>query len=689
MKVTRMSGIVVLALCLAAQAEQTSRCLFEFGNQFNRETVVLANAKVKDGAHGGLLIAAGHQAQWPGITLKAPSGSWDLSTCRKLEFTVWNPQPRPITVHCRVDNPGADGKKNCVTGQATVPAQSNGRLEVPLNATPWRLSEKRELIGMRGWPGQPLELDAGKISQLVVFLNQPAQDTEFEIGPITASGNVTVLDVQTFFPFVDDFGQFIHAEWPGKIHGANDFPRRIADEKTDLQNHPAPAGWNRFGGWDRGPRLGASGFFRVAKHENKWWLVDPEGNLFWSHGIDCVGSPDATPITSREHYFKRLPGVGDPFSRFFGAGNWAPHGYYRDHLPYRTYDFSQANLLLKYGSEWSRINAQITHERLRSWGMNTIANWSSQQVYRQRKTPYTVCLGASGKLLEGSEGYWGKFYDVFDPSFRSGIQRRMAAEKNESAGDPWCLGYFVDNELAWGDEYSLAEATLASPAEQMAKQAFCADLKTKYQSIEKLNAQWATSYASWPAFLAAHIKPDRTKAGPDLKAFYTRTAEHYFQVIREELKAVAPNQLYLGCRFAWVNDLAVCAAAKSCDVISFNRYEFSVEKLSLPAGIDLPVIIGEFHFGALDRGLFHTGLRATASQEDRASKYTSYVQGALKNPRIVGTHWFQYQDQALTGRGDGENYQIGFLDICDNPYPETIQASRAIGAQLYPLRIDY
>jgi len=27
------------------------------------------------------------------------------------------------------------------------------------------------------------------------------------------------------------------------------------------------------------------------------------------------------------------------------------------------------------------------------------------------------------------------------------------------------------------------------------------------------------------------------------------------------------------------------------------------------------------------------------------------------------------RDQATTGRGDGENYQIGFTDICDRPIP--------------------
>jgi hypothetical protein len=84
--------------------------------------------------------------------------------------------------------------------------------------------------------------------------------------------------------------------------------------------------------------------------------------------------------------------------------------------------------------------------------------------------------------------------------------------------------------------------------------------------------------------------------------------------------------------------------------------------------------------------MFHTGLRPVADQQARAAAYRNYVQGALRNRWIVGTHWFQFGDQATTGRGDGENYQIGFLDVCDTPYPETIAACREVGYQMYALR---
>jgi len=85
--------------------------------------------------------------------------------------------------------------------------------------------------------------------------------------------------------------------------------------------------------------------------------------------------------------------------------------------------------------------------------------------------------------------------------------------------------------------------------------------------------------------------------------------------------------------------------------------------------------------------MIHTGLRGVASQEQRAYAYEHYLKQALTHPNIVGTHWFQFRDQALTGRGDGENYNIGFVTITDTPYPEMRAAARRVNAPLYQRRL--
>ena len=50
----------------------------------------------------------------------------------------------------------------------------------------------------------------------------------------------------------------------------------------------------------------------------------------------------------------------------------------------------------------------------------------------------------------------------------------------------------------------------------------------------------------------------------------------------------------------------------------------------------------------------------------------------------VGVHWHQFSDQATTGRFDGEHFQVGWTDVCDRPYRETVDALRSI--DLYGMR---
>jgi len=681
--------ITLTGACVAAAAQGTEpRVLFDFKPGYSISAIETSDAKAAITDAGTLRIETGQKAQWPGITLKAPQGKWDLSPYEYISLDIVNRGGGKVTVHCRVDNPGADGTNHCVTDQVSVDPGASQTLRVRVFPVPWKLDKPVEMVAMRANPVHAGKIDTANVTQLVIFVNQPKEGYVFEIDNVRAGGQVQVLDASTFLPFIDEFGQFTHKDWPGKTHSLEELISHGRAEEADLQAHPRPQDWDKYGGWADGPKLRGSGFFRVEKYRGKWWLIDPTGRLFWSHGIDCVHSGDATPITGREQYFRSLPGQDSPFAQFYGTANWAPVGYYKDHLPYKTYDIGRANLLRKYGEEFEDAFAVITHRRLESWGINTIANWSDEQIYLMRRTPYVGTIHFEARKLEGSEGYWGKFYDVFDPSFEQRLRERLAREKGRIADDPWCIGYFVHNELSWGDDVSLAVAALVSPPDQPAKKIFINDLKAKYDAIEELNAVWGTKHESWEALQQSQQAPDKNKAREDLEAFYTKTAETYFSTVRRELKKIAPNQLYMGCRFAWVNDRAARAAIKFCDVVSYNRYEYSVEALKLPDGADMPVIIGEFHFGALDRGMFHTGLRSTESQQDRADKYTAYVRGALRNRHIVGTHWFQYVDQPTTGRGDGENYQIGFLDICDNPYPEIVQAARVIGRDMYEYRSE-
>lgn len=688
--VSSLSFLLALSFLIGSTtADDAVLSLFKAGP--TTDNVIPRTTKIES-TDDGLTVTNELGHDWPAVCFDAPDEIWDLSGYMFVTIDLTGAGDRPVEINARVMDAehmtGADGTR----GSITLAPGEKGSIKIRLTK---RMGDeiRKKLYGMRGYPGGYDErkgIDVSRVARVELYLARPKETYRFIVRSIRAEGVAPQIDDADFFPMIDQFGQYMHAKWPGKIGSIDELRAQIDAEAKELAAKPGPAQWDEWGGWADGPQLEATGRFRTEKVDGRWWLVDPSGRLFWSHGVDCVRTGNATtPITDREHYFAALPPDDGRFASCYSSASWAPHGYYNGRGKYRTFNFTQQNLILKYGDEWWTTTSETAHRRLKSWGMNTIANWSDSAIYKMRKTPYTVTVSAYGKSIEGSTGYWGKFPDPFDPSLGESIRRSMEQKKRDgTAGDPWCLGYFVSNELAWGNDVSLATATLASPADQPCKLAMIGDLKAKYKTIEKLNAAWETSHESFDALKESTTPPSVDKARDDLEAFTTRIAREYFRVCRDGVKAVDPDGLYLGCRFAWANDFAVRASFDFCDVVSFNKYRRTVADLKPPTGCDRPLIIGEFHFGALDRGMLHTGLVPTANQNARAGAYRDYLTGALKNPYLVGTHWFQYGDQATTGRGDGENYQIGLVNVVDVPYPETIGAVREIGYSMYKTRSD-
>ncbi len=650
---------------------------------------------VKDGV---LEVETRGETGYPGIRI---TGTWDLSKCSRLTLELANRDSKgelPLTV--RLDNPDADAGKS--TGvfveRVKIPAKSMQSVSVALPPTlPHAREINGRLTGMRKGPftisGIVADLAPERVVGVAVYINTPKLDWRWGVKRIVAQTGPAVevpawmrLSPEQFFPFIDVYGQFKHREWPGKVHADADLKTARQREASDLAARPGPKGWDKFGGWADGPKQQATGQFRVAKVDGKWWMVDPEGCLYWSHGpVRVTPSTAVTPLDGREDYFTDLPAEGTPFAHFYTTRDELLYPYYVKRNIKRTYDFSSANVCRKYGEGWYQAFAELAHARLRSWGMNTIANSSDKHICLMDRTPYTDRFELKSKPIEGSHDGWWPFRDPFDASFRADVRRQMVAHKQEM-DDPWCFGFFVDNELSWGGPTDLAAWTLASPSGQAAKIEFRKRMQAKYATVEKLNAQWGAEYADWEAFLTVTRRPGAGANG-DLAEFTLAIADAYFRNIREEFKAAAPDKLYMGCRFAGRGpEFALRVGAKYCDLVSFNIYAKSLDDFKLPAGIDKPVMIGEFHFGALDRGLFHPGLIQVADQAERGRTYTGYVTSALRHPQVVGVHWHQFGDQATTGRFDGENFQVGFVDCCDTPYPETIAGIRAVGYKLYEIR---
>lgn len=681
-------ALLTLLLCLAASqsVDTTQVPLVDFGVETLPGFVVSNNTTIEriPLGKGHARLAHFEKVDWPNVFFQAPDGVWDWSAYTGVAVSLYNPGGESVTACMRVDNAGADGMQHCNNADVGVPPKGRAVLSLRFNS-----EGDERLWGMRGVPGRGPrgtgpKLDPGKITAFQVFLNRPAApcDLVFEKAWLFGKGDTPVE-----MPFIDRFGQYKHARWPGKLKSERQLSKRRAAEARLLKAHPEVPGRDRFGGWTEGPQREATGWFRTEKIDGKWWLITPEGHLFFSLGVDCVNTGELTFVTGRDGWFEDLPDrTQSPFAGLYGLVEGAHSG--ADAIGGKgwAFNFYKANLMRKYGESWSGDWRNVSYARLRSWGFNTIANWSQGDILEHATLPYVVSISIGDvRPIEGSKGYWSKMKDVFAPEFEARADAAFQWVAASHAKNPLCIGYFSDNELAWE---GFQRGILESPVEQPCRQALIADLQAKYGALQALNTAWDTAAESWDALRTPGAPNAAAKT--DLDAFLYRFSRRYFDVVSAACHKYAPHQLYLGCRFAGPPARETeRACADVVDVMSYNLYYSSIPADQWTGDGDLgkPIIIGEFHFGALDRGMFHTGLRAAANQKERALCYARYVRSVASHPAFVGCHWFQYVDEPNTGRWfDGENYNIGFTDITDTPYREMVKAAKEVHAGIHPYR---
>lgn len=633
----------------------------------------------------------------PAVQFTAGGQPWDWRAFGALAFDLTNPSDAEFGFGVRIeDDPAADDNHHSVSGHSTIGPHQSVSYSYPIGPTMPMEN------GMRGGPPfagiEPIiyasfkRVDEAHVTAFQIYLDRPTAPRTLILD------NVRLLPPVSYEGIVDAFGQYARADWPGKVKDESDLARRRVAEESQIQAAPTLPDRDEFGGWASGPQLTPTGFFTTIKRDGKWWLVTPSGHLYLSFGVDTIGLTEGpTMIEGREKMFTFLPAESDPLAKHFGHTTEVLYGPTKKG---RTFNFYSANLERKYGAAWHSRFRSVALDRLRAWGFNTIANWSDPALYDLKRVPYTATIDLSGDYARVASGqdYWGKMHDPYDPKFAAAVDASIRNTVVRYRDDPWCLGYFIDNEISWGSgesdrgHFGLAYGALAEGKDSPAKRAFVEQLKLHYGKLENLNRAWKTNFSSWTALLNQPFKPESAltpQMRQDFADYLKRFAQQYFSVIRAALRKHDPNHLYLGCRFAWRTPEAVAAAAEYCDVLSFNIYRSRVDAKDweFTKALNRPVIIGEFHFGALDRGMFHTGLVATPNQQARAAMYQDYIRSVVDNPAFVGCAWFEYSDEPLTGRVyDGENYNIGFVDVTDSPYPEMVEAAKAVHAEAYRRR---
>jgi hypothetical protein len=166
--------------------------------------------------------------------------------------------------------------------------------------------------------------------------------------------------------------------------------------------------YDDYGGWleVKGTK---TGYFHTERIGGRWWLITPEGNAFFSKGVDNV--------------------------------SFAPENDTAPKAPEDT-------------AAWAKRTAAGLH----TWNLNTIGAWSSPVLYGEG-IAYAPVLGIAASA---GRDVWlkGGVVDYFSPEFQSAADRAVERLVAPHVRDPWVLGYFTDNELRWGQDWRSKESLL-------------------------------------------------------------------------------------------------------------------------------------------------------------------------------------------------------------------------------------
>ncbi|UCG55844.1 MAG: hypothetical protein JSU70_13345 [Phycisphaerales bacterium] len=391
-------------------------------------------------------------------------------------------------------------------------------------------------------------------------------------------------------------------------------------------------------------RAEARGFFYAKRIDGRWWLVDPDGNLFIHVGVCSVRRGKS--------------------------------------------EISQRPAMKKFGT-WDRW-AEFSTSLLARYGFNGTGGWSEPSLLRATSRPlaYTLSwnfMGSFGRSKglvwqePGHLGYPNRCVPVFHPDFKPFCDD-YAGQLSATKDDPWLVGHFSDNELPVAAD--MLDRSLQLDVNNP-------DLRHGYDAAKG----WLRSRKGRESGLKDITEGDR-------QAFLAYALDRYFRITTNAIHKYDPHHLCLGPR---LHGKAVRlphmfkVAGKYLDVIAANYYGAwgpdpkLMEMWVRESG--RPFMITEFYAKGQDSGLANTSGAGwlVPTQRDRARFYQNFTLGLLESRACVGWHWFKYRDnnpEDLSTDPSNRDSNKGIVDYQYNPYHTLVEGMGGLNTRVYALT-DY
>ncbi|MBD2867241.1 alpha-amylase family protein [Paenibacillus arenilitoris] len=476
----------------------------------------------------------------------------------------------------------------------------------------------------------------------------------------------------------DKYGQWRSEAWPDKVTSDSQLQQEYADEAAELADVSLDTTkYDPYGGIKSLGKQASTGFFRLQAIDGKWWFITPDGYPFILKGIDAASLWEygyKTPILKADGTPKEI------FEELPDRADYAP-AYTKD-ANGEYVSFVIANAMKKYGTDFEAKWEDITRKRLIDWGFNAFSKWTKP---RNIVFPYIQSLQDPSNLRRI---LWT--YDVFDPQSGPLIENALKAQLQNAKNSKWLIGYTYDNEAGWNADVvaEVLNYTSSSPA----KSAFVDFVAQSYNgSLAEVNRALGTNAATFEALKDTRIDIANVPAA-DVSEYIRLASATYYSMIRDMIKKYDPNHLFLGTSIVptWRTSLEWDQAAMPfVDAFSVDSYATDASWISRYEAFGKPLLNLEHSFGVSERGLSSVNVvTMTTSIAERGLAYRAFAESQAAHPLFVGSGWFSYYDQPVTGRPDGESYNLGLVNQQDQPYTDMVNIMKKAHADLELIHLN-
>jgi hypothetical protein len=417
-------------------------------------------------------------------------------------------------------------------------------------------------------------------------------------------------------------------------------PVVLADASSDSQSLPANISVVH----------GRPGFWRLAQDKSGvWWFMSPDGQLEF---LNTVTTVQPTQL-SRFH-------DGAHFVSVDWKGNAQGEG-------------SEQDL-----DQW----AQATIQRVRDAGFKGLGAWCNPALHRF-DIPMSQDLNLWSWIQDTSKRlYTSDWQTMAEQAVRTQVVP-LAENRN-------LVGYYIDNELDWGDGFAGPNAYFDHlPVTDPNRQEVVKVIQSIWPTVSDFNFAWGAKLTAWSDVDAWTSLPREPAGAFDRlnNVWISHLAEDYFRITTNLIRRYDPNHLIMGVRFkGYAPEEVVAASRNYTDAQSLNYY-VSDARLDqemfrmIYERSGQPIVISEYSFHAMDgqsKDPDTVGFAAQVpDQQARADGYRLMTTRLARIPYIVGADWFQWCDEPPGGRGgDGEDVNFGVVDIHDKPYAQLVEAIR-------------